>query len=204
MRVSREQAAENRERMVQTAAQLFREHGFDGIGVADLMKAAGLTHGAFYGHFGAKDDLMAEASARALADSFTYWHKRIDQAGDAGLATVVGKYLSPAHRDHPGRGCAFAALGAEAQRHTPAVRRAMTAGLLPLIEVFGRLLPGRSKAARRQKALASFSAMVGALVLARAVDDEALSNEILQAVTANITGIEPARGAAAAADTPPA
>lgn len=194
MRVSREQAAENRERVVQTAARLFREHGFDGIGVADLMKQAGLTHGAFYGHFDSKDDLMAEASARALEESLAYWHKRIEHAGADGLATVVGKYLSPAHRDHPGRGCAFAALGAEAQRHTPAVRRAMTAGLRPLLDVLGRLLPGRSKAAKRQKALAAFSAMVGALVLARAVDDEALSGEILQAVAVSITGAEPGHG----------
>ncbi|QDF95432.1 TetR family transcriptional regulator [Azoarcus sp. DD4] len=193
MRVSREQAAENRERVVQTAARLFREHGFDGIGVADLMKEAGLTHGAFYGHFGSKDDLMAEASARALADSLAYWQKRIETAGDDGLPTILARYLSPAHRDHPGRGCAFAALGAEAQRHTPAVRQAMTAGLRPLIEVFSRLLPGRSKAAKRQKALAAFSGMVGALVLARAVDDEALSEEILQAVATSITGTEAAR-----------
>lgn len=198
MRVSREQAAENRERVVREASRLFRERGFDGIGVADLMKQAGLTHGAFYGQFGSKDALMAEACARALTESLRYWEKRIAAAGKDGLATVVAKYLSPAHRDHPGSGCAFAALGAEAARHTPAVRQAMGAGLMPLVDELARLLPEQPGSDRRQQALAAFAGMVGALVLARAVDDAALSDEILRATAASITA------AAAPADTPPA
>ncbi|ANQ83417.1 TetR/AcrR family transcriptional regulator [Azoarcus olearius] len=194
MRVSREQAAENRERVVQEASRLFREHGFDGIGVAELMKQAGLTHGAFYGQFGSKDALMAEASARALADSLSYWKRRVAAAGEDGLTSIVNKYLSPAHRDHPGRGCAFAALGAEAHRRNPAVRQAMSAGLLPLVDELARLLPDSPGADRRQQALAAFSAMVGALVLARAVDDAALSEEILRATAASITaGATPAQ-----------
>ncbi|AJE20034.1 TetR/AcrR family transcriptional regulator [Azotobacter chroococcum] len=197
MRVSREQAAENRRRVVETASRLFRERGFDGIGVADLMKGAGLTHGGFYGQFASKEELMAQACSQALEESLGRWQARIAEAGEEGLSAVAAAYLSAAHRDHPGLGCALVALGAEAPRHAPGVRHALTEGLRPLLDLLGSLLPGRSKAVRRRKALATFSAMVGAQVLARAVDDPALSEEILQAVLASIEGAgrggEPAR-----------
>src|SRR4030095_2840074 len=111
MRVSREQAAENRERIVQVAAKLFRERGFDGIGVADLMKAAGLTHGGFYGNFSSKDDLVAEATDRALKELSEYWTGEIEKAPESAFATIVDRYLSEGHRDAPGRGCLVAALG---------------------------------------------------------------------------------------------
>src|ERR1051326_1600030 len=94
MKVSREQAAENRERIVQVAAKLFRERGFDGIGVADLMKAAGLTHGGFYGNFSSKDDLVAEASGRALKELSEYWATVIEKAPQSAFATIVDRYLS--------------------------------------------------------------------------------------------------------------
>src|SRR5262245_10098091 len=112
MKVTREQAVENRERIVAAAARLFREHGFDGIGVADIMKSAGLTHGGFYGHFGSKDDLAAEACARALDRSVTKWDAIAAADGDP-LATIVGSYLSEAHRDRPGSGCMVAAVGSD-------------------------------------------------------------------------------------------
>jgi len=182
MRVTREQAAQNRERVLDTAAKLFRERGFAGIGVADLMKSAGLTHGGFYGQFESKEDLMAQASARALEASLNRWHRLADRASASPLSAVTSAYLSSAHRDRPGDGCLLAALGAEASREGPAVRRAVTEGTRSYVEMLAGLVPGRSKDARRERALATFASMVGAIVLARAVDDAALSREILQAV----------------------
>ena len=102
MRVSREQAAQNRERVLDAAAKLFRERGFSGVGVAELMHAAGLTHGAFYGQFGSKDDLMAEACARAFESSLERWRKAAARSPGDPLAAVVASYLSPSHRDEPG------------------------------------------------------------------------------------------------------
>lgn len=181
MRVSKQQAAENRRRIVETAGALFRERGFNGIGVADLMKEAGLTHGGFYGHFGSKDDLAAEAFTRAMAASMERWEALVKEAPGEGLALVAGRYLSAAHRDNPAAGCAIAALGVDAGRQQGPVRRAFTDGIRPLIDLLARLVPGRSKAAQREKALATLSGLVGAVILARAVDDPALSDEILAA-----------------------
>ena len=126
MKVSREQAAQNRERIVEAAAQLFRERGFDGIGVADLMKEAGLTHGGFYGHFSSKEDLIAEASARALTRSLALWSKVAERAPGDPLSAIAGVYLTSRHRDDPGTGCLLAALGPDVSRQGPAVRRAVT------------------------------------------------------------------------------
>src|SRR4051794_15120593 len=113
MKVSREQAVQNRERIVETAARLFRERGFEGIGVADLMKEAGLTHGGFYGHFSSKEDLIAEASARALAQSLALFTKVAERAPADPLPAIAGAYLTSKHRDNPGEGCVLAALGAD-------------------------------------------------------------------------------------------
>src|SRR5687767_15927798 len=111
MKVSREQAALNRERILEAAAQLFRERGFDGIGVADLMKEAGLTHGGFYGHFSSKEELIAEASARALTGSLAVWRKPAERAPDDPLSAVAGAYLTRRHRDNAGVGCPAAVVG---------------------------------------------------------------------------------------------
>lgn len=186
MKVSREQAAENRERIVTAAAKLFRERGFDGIGVADIMNSAGLTHGGFYGHFGSKDDLAAEACARALGDSVRKWDAVIERNPDAALATITDSYLSPRHRDKPGAGCAISALGSDVARQKPSVRRAVTEGLLALVSRLAPLAPGKSKAEKRQAALAEFAGMVGAVMMARAVDDADLSEEILRAVSQSL------------------
>src|SRR3954447_13736831 len=105
MKVSREQASQNRERIVETAAQLFRERGFEGIGVADLMREAGLTHGGFYGHFSSKEDLIAEASARALMRSLALLSNAAEKAPADPLPAIAGAYLSTRHRDKPGEGC---------------------------------------------------------------------------------------------------
>lgn len=175
MKVTREQAAQTRERILDTASKLFREHGLDGIGVADLMKSAGLTHGGFYSHFSSKEELMAQACARALEESAQRWKER-------SLPAIVQSYLSARHRDNPRAGCALATLGGDIPRQGSAVRRAVTDGLRSLLDVLAGLVPGKSPAARRKKALAVYASMVGGVVLARAVDDRAMSEEILQAV----------------------
>lgn len=186
MRVSRVEAAQNRERIIEVAARLFRERGFDGIGVADLMKSAGLTHGGFYGHFASKEDLMAQACARALEGSLDTVKQRAERDGGDSLSAVAAAYLSPAHRDRPGEGCALAALGAEAARHGSPVRSAFTRGVRSAVDMLTRLVPGRSGRAKRERALVTYASMVGALVLARAVDDAELSEEVLQSVLASI------------------
>jgi TetR/AcrR family transcriptional regulator, transcriptional repressor for nem operon len=186
MKVSREQAAANRERIVAVAARLFRERGFEGVGVADLMKEAGLTHGGFYGHFGSKDALAAEACEHALDHSNETWRGLLKSA--APLAAIQDQYLSCKHRDGTGQGCLIAALAADIARHqNPTLRRVLTERLRPMIHALMQLMqlvPGASRQARRRKALAQLSGMIGAVVLARAVDDPKLSEEILAATRA--------------------
>src|ERR1700736_5911557 len=117
MRVSREQAAENRKRIVATAARMFRDKGFDGVGVDAIMRGAGLTHGGFYGHFRSKDDLAAQAVAHALAQS-------VEKQGHfADLGDLVSAYLSERHCTDRANGCAMAALGADMARQGESVRR---------------------------------------------------------------------------------
>ena len=182
MRVTREQAAANREKILEIAGTLFREHGFEGIGVADIMKRAGLTHGGFYGHFDSKDDLAAEITARVLGREG--WQQRLTGSPNPSFREVVRSYLTPRHRDNAGQGCLFAALATDVARQPRSVRRAFTEGLLLRVEGFKKLLPGRSAALRRQKALATLAGLVGALILSRAVDDDKLSDEILEAAAA--------------------
>ena len=181
MKVSREQAAQNREGIVEVAARLFRERGFEGIGVADLMKEAGLTHGGFYGHFSSKDDLIAEASARALARSLALFSNLSERASHDPLSAITRAYLTSKHRDDPGTGCLLAAVGSDVSRQRPAVRRAVTHHIRSAVELLTKLVPSRSRAARRQKAISTYATLVGAMVMARAVDDRELSQEILDA-----------------------
>jgi TetR/AcrR family transcriptional repressor of nem operon len=182
MKVSRIQAAENRERILDVATKLFRERGIDGIGVADLMQAAGLTHGGFYGHFESKEDLVAQACARAVQRMRQNWTQIIDQAPGNPLNALADNYLTAKHRDNVGRGCAMAALGSEIARQGPPVRRAFTDELKPFLDYLSRIVQGNSSRLRRQKALATYASLVGALIVSRAVDDSNLSDEILAAV----------------------
>jgi TetR/AcrR family transcriptional repressor of nem operon len=179
VRVTREQAAANREKILDVAGTLFRQHGFGGIGVAEIMKRAGLTHGGFYGHFASKDDLAAEITARVLGR--TDWTERLTRSANPTFGDVVRGYLSPRHRDDAGRGCLFAALASDVVRQPRPVRRAFTQGLRDRVETLRKLVPGGSAAARRERALATMAGLVGAMVLSRAVDDPALSDEILEA-----------------------
>src|SRR5580692_11825456 len=128
MRVSRQKAAENRERIIEAAGALLRANGFSGIGVADIMKAANLTHGGFYGHFDSKDDLVAQASRRAMARAAVNWEKIVAKAPDRPYVALLKHYLSPRHRDDPARGCAFAALSGDAARCGGEVRTAFAEG----------------------------------------------------------------------------
>jgi TetR/AcrR family transcriptional repressor of nem operon len=182
--VTREQAAANREKIIDVAGTLFRERGFDGIGVSDIMKSAGLTHGGFYGHFASKDDLAAEITSRVLGREG--WIERLTGKPNPSIDELVRRYLSPRHRDDPGRGCLFAALGADVVRQPKTVRRAFTDGLRVRLDALRALIPGRSASARRRKAVALLSGLVGALILSRAVDDAALSDEILEAAAATL------------------
>lgn len=186
MKVSRQQAAASRERILDTASRLFRERGLDGIGVADLMKDAGLTHGGFYGHFASKEDLMAQACARALQASVQRWERLSALGKREALVEIVKHYLSTKHRDSPGTGCALATLSGDVARQGAAVRGTATDGVAALVEILTRLMPGKTKPARRKKALATFATMVGALVLSRAVDDAKLSKQILDAAAGQI------------------
>lgn len=171
MRVSREQVTENRRTIVEAAGRLFRERGFEAVTVAEIMKEAGLTHGGFYGYFSSKDELIAEALAEALTQTTT------GPVGD--LSTYAADYLSRAHRDDLGRGCPTAALAAETIRQPSSARTEMTTGIEQQIERLSRVASGRNSALKRRTAIGTWAAMVGAMILARASDDPALSDEVL-------------------------
>jgi TetR/AcrR family transcriptional regulator, transcriptional repressor for nem operon len=175
MRVSREQAAENHERIVEAAARLFRRQGFDGVSLDTIMQDAGLTHGGFYGHFRSKDDLAAKAVARALEQSAQ------SQSRYTNIADLVSGYLSPRHCADLGNGCPIAALGADIVREGKGVRRGLTVHLRARFDRLAGLLKAGTQAERRKRAIATLAGMVGALTLARAVDEPALSKEILAA-----------------------
>ena len=181
MRVSREKAGQSRERILDAVSALFRSRGFGGIGVADIMKAADLTHGGFYGHFTSKDDLIAEASQRSMARAAVNWQHVVAAAPDDPYAALLKHYLSPRHRDDPGHGCAFAALSGDASRLGKPVQDAFAQGMEPLIDILASVSTGPTKTARRRKAIAALAGLVGALILARAAGDNALSDEILAA-----------------------
>lgn len=171
MKVSREQMAENRSRILDVASRLFKDKGFDAVSVAEVMKAAGLTHGGFYGHFESKDDLVAHALAHALAgDSF----------GDGEFSDFVRSYLAPRHRDNSANGCPTAGMAAAIRHQTPAAKSAMTEGLRNQIARIEHALPEQVTADKRRVAIGSWAAMVGAVILSRAIDDPGLSDEILE------------------------
>ncbi|MCO5064633.1 MAG: TetR/AcrR family transcriptional regulator [Rhizobiaceae bacterium] len=181
MRVSRAKAAENRARVVETAGRLFREKGFNGIGVADLMKAAGMTHGGFYGHFRSKDDLAAEAVAKALETSQERWRRRIAKNPGNPAGAIIERYLSEKHREDLAQGCPIAALASDTARQVDDVRQAYEDGVKGLLEILADAMPGENARDRRADALAAFSTLVGALLLSRAVLSDDFAREVLEA-----------------------
>ena len=182
MKVSKETVAQNRERVIDTAARLFRERGFDGIGVVDLMDAAGLTHGGFYRQFKSKDDLVVQAIKRAYDDMSKDLARRIATSDDP-LQTLVHHYVSDHHRDDPGHGCSLASLAADAARHEdPALREFFGSIVRNYIELLIRLMPGRDLPLKRSSAIAALAEMIGSVVLSRVVPDPVLSDEIINTV----------------------
>jgi TetR/AcrR family transcriptional repressor of nem operon len=188
-RSTKAKAAETRARILAAAARQFREHGFAGVGVAGLMRSAGLTHGGFYSHFASKEELMAEACRRAIDDMLAEWRARIEAAPAEPLAAIALPYLSAEHRDRPSAGCLMAALGPEASRQAAPVRRAVTECLEDVLDTLADAIPvPGGPEERRKQAIRLFASLVGAMVAARAVDDPALSDEILAAVREAVAG----------------
>jgi TetR/AcrR family transcriptional repressor of nem operon len=176
MRVSKEQAAENRDRILNAASRLMRERGISNMGVDALTEAAGMTHGSVYSQFGSKERLVEEAVAHAIAA------KGQEVPEVFALSDYVSEYLSPAHRDAPGTGCPFAALCCEMPRQSRGVRDRFTAGVRRMIGLIdGHMGSELKQRQREEKALATVASLVGALMLARAVNDPKLSDSILRA-----------------------
>ncbi|MBI3191246.1 MAG: TetR family transcriptional regulator [Pedosphaera parvula] len=185
MKVTKTQARENRARIVETASTLFRERGYDGVSVADLMAAAGFTHGGFYKHFPSKADLMAEAAACGFSQA---------TANTAGAApsTILSDYLSRKHRDAMGHGCTLAALSGDAARQPESVKKTFAAGIEDQLATLEREAAARGDTASseaRARAIATLTQLVGAIVLSRACpDDSPLADEILEVCRTRILG----------------
>ncbi|MFZ6874396.1 TetR/AcrR family transcriptional regulator [Undibacterium sp. Di27W] len=181
MRTTREQAAQTRERIVKTAARLYREHGINGIGVADLMKEAGLTHGGFYKHFASKEALIAEACDNSLSSTRTELLRNTELASDEeAIASLVHTYLSRAHSEHPGQGCAIAALGAEAARGEAASKEVMVQGVDKLLALITRQLQRSKVKDDATTAHGVLSTLIGGLLLSRMMNSPEKSEEILR------------------------
>ncbi|MDB6145167.1 MAG: TetR family transcriptional regulator [Pseudomonas sp.] len=188
-RVSRQQADLNRETIAESASHLFREHGLKGVSVAELMSAAGLTHGGFYGHFESKDALAAEACTRAFEHIETVWRRVMSAHPEKSAAhkVMIDQYLSPDCRDKRGDACPAVAFSADMVREDSesVIRQAYIRGLHQLIETLSSTLElnGQPDAEqdRRQTALVEISLLVGAMTLARATTGTPLSDELLVA-----------------------
>lgn len=178
MRVSRVQAEENRQAVINVASRLFREHGFDGIGLKDLMAGAGLTQGAFYKQFESKDDLAAQASRRALTSALERWSDAAASSPEGPLSAVVDFYLSMGHHAERMDGCPVVALGSDAARQGPEVKAAFEVGIKEHLEMLTGWI-GEADSEPDSKAMAVLSTMVGAVMLSRAVNDEQLSKRLL-------------------------
>jgi TetR/AcrR family transcriptional repressor of nem operon len=186
MRVSRMQAAENRENVINVASRLFRSRGFDGIGLKDLMEGAGLTQGGFYKQFASKEDLAARASRRALESASLRWSTAITENPEDPLGAVVAFYLSPEHREERMDGCPVVALGSDAARQGNEVKASFEAGIKAYLEILGRLIAETGGEESSGKAMAILSTMVGALTLSRAVNDPDLARAILDAAVKQV------------------
>jgi AcrR family transcriptional regulator len=170
------------ERIVSVAARAIRRSGYDGTGVADIMKQAGLTHGAFYAHFPSREAMLAEAASRACAESAAAAADVVASVPtEQALAAMLQGYLSREHVEQVESGCPLAALGSETARQAPDVRRATTRHIKAMIDLVARQSPDWGQPAAHERALLTIAAMVGTLVLARAVDEPALSDRLREA-----------------------
>jgi AcrR family transcriptional regulator len=176
------------ERIVSVAARAIRRSGYDGTGVADIMKEAGLTHGAFYAHFPSREAMLAEAANRACAESAAAVAGVVSSVpAEQGLAAMLRAYLSPEHLEHVESGCPLAALGSETARQAPEVRRATTRHVKAMVDLIARQSPDWGQPGAHERALLTVSAMVGTLLLARAVDEPALADSLCQAALKYLT-----------------
>jgi TetR/AcrR family transcriptional repressor of nem operon len=184
MRYGKEHKAETHRRVVEAAARRFRRNGIEATGVVDLMADAGLTHGGFYAHFPSKEILVREAVMSASAQGRRHFQRQIEQARAEGrepLETIVRQYLTTLHRDRPDRGCSIAALGAEIARHPRKTREAFTEGLEKTLGLIASALPAPDRADAKDRAIAVFSTLIGALQLSRALADSDMSQRALDA-----------------------
>jgi TetR/AcrR family transcriptional repressor of nem operon len=187
MRISREQSAENRARILAAAERLFRERGIDSVSISDVMSEAGFTHGGFYNHFDSKEDLVAVACAQALGASREPLEKALGSSKSKAWLAYARQYLSAEHRDHPETGCTLGALAADAGRQNEAVQTAFAEHIEAIVaqlrDHLAETTPAEASPRLRERAIRTWSELVGAVVLARAIAaaDRALSNEILAA-----------------------
>ncbi|MGH6883823.1 TetR/AcrR family transcriptional regulator [Hypericibacter sp.] len=177
--MSRIQAEENRQTVINVASRLFREHGFDGIGLKDLMEGAGLTQGAFYKQFASKEDLAAQASRRALESASRRWSDAAAANPQDPLGAVIAFYLSMEHREERMDGCPVVALGSDAARQGVDVKASFEAGIKAHLEVLGRMVAEMDGKEPKGKAMAILSTMVGAMTLSRVVNDPDLAQAFL-------------------------
>lgn len=190
MRVSRAQAEANREAVINVASRLFRERGFDGIGLKDLMKGAGLTQGGFYKQFASKDDLAALASRRAMESATRRWSSVAASSSDP-LRAVVEFYLSADHRGETGDGCPLVALGADAARQSTQVRTPFQDGIEAHLQVLEELMPRAGDIRADEKAMVVLSLLVGAVTLSRVMTDGDMSNRVLEAAVNEVKRLAP-------------
>lgn len=201
MRYSPEHKAETHARIVRKASMRLREKGAHGVGVADLMKEAGLTHGGFYAHFDSRDALVIEAFSYALDRSMERWRKTLSElAPDKRVAAIVDGYLSTQHRDDAGHGCAVPALGAEIARESPKTRRAFATKLDQMVELFADQIPEVPRKVARKRASGMLATLIGTVVMARIAGSGDMSEDILsagrEAALANGMGCDSGRSAA--------
>src|SRR6266853_541947 len=185
MRKSKQETALTRERIVKAAASEFRQHGIVATGLADLMAAAGLTHGGFYRHFDSKDQLVAEACALAVAESVAATGST--KKGRKGLEAAVSAYLSPQHRDNCRDGCPIAALGSELARADEETRAKATEGFMKLVSFLADRFEEAKMSDARKRAVVAATTMIGAMTISRIVTDEVLSASILNSAKDRIT-----------------
>ncbi|MES2048757.1 MAG: TetR/AcrR family transcriptional regulator [Pseudomonadota bacterium] len=176
------------ERIIDVAARAIRRSGYDGTGVADIMKEAGLTHGAFYAHFASREAMLAEAAERAGAESIAAAASVVAAVPpEQSLQALISVYLSKAHLESIENGCHISALGSEMPRQSPEVRHAATRRIKEMIDLVARQMPDWGQPSAHERALVTVATMVGTLMLARAVDDAALSDALCSATLKSLT-----------------
>jgi TetR/AcrR family transcriptional regulator, transcriptional repressor for nem operon len=182
MRYTAEHKEQTHRRIVQTAARAFKRHGLEGVGIAELMKKVGLTHGGFYAHFPDRDSLVTEATAAGYEEAAERLLTHLAESpSDNIVRALVDRYLDPSHRAHAENGCPLPALAADMSRQPVSVRRGFTESFRRYSGRLAALLPGRHKTEREDTAYALLAGLAGTIMLARAVSDPELSDRILAA-----------------------